>query len=84
MPSLLNVSLRPLWRALFPFAVPFLSVATLAVGIMLGGAAWLLMVPVMFALGRAYGNPSEPHAPGHHAEYGVGAALAGFTPAVRK
>lgn len=84
MQSISSVSLRSQRRTSILFATLVLAIFALAAGIMLGGPAWLSMVPAMFALGRVHGSPSEPQASGHGAEYGVGAALAGFTPVVRK
>lgn len=62
--------------------VTFLLVA-LAASILVGGPAWLLMVPAMFMLGRAYGSQADTRRRSDDAAYGVGAALAGFRPGER-
>lgn len=62
-------------RRVIPLALPVVAVAA---GLAWGGQAWLLTVPAMFLLGRSYG--SGAHAPSNGTTYGVGAALAGFTP----
>lgn len=64
--------------------VPILVVAAVVAGFAFGGPAWLLMAAALFLLGRSYGSRSELQEPAGHAEYGIGAALAGFTPVPRK
>lgn len=59
-------------------------VAAVIAGFAFGGPAWLLMAPALFLLGLSYGSRSGPQERAGHAEYGIGAALAGFTPAHRK
>ena len=80
MSSTFRVVLRSLRLAL-----PILA---LAIGLACGGLAWLLTVPAMVLLGYGFGHPygrrPEPHDIPGNAEYGVGAALAGFTPDGRK
>ena len=80
MSSIFRVVLRSLRLAL--------PVLVLAIGLACGGLAWLLAVPAMFLLGRRFGHSRgrrpEPYDIAGNAEYGVGAALAGFTPDGRK
>ncbi|QBE64882.1 hypothetical protein [Pseudoduganella lutea] len=65
-----------------------LPILALAIAVACGGLAWLLTVPAMFLLGRWYGDSHgrrpEPHDSTGNAEYGIGAALTGFTPDGRK
>ncbi|GGX98189.1 hypothetical protein GJV26_20205 [Massilia dura] len=65
--------------ALFAVALAFVLAASLA----WGGMPWLLMVPVTFMLGRSYGTGADLQDMSGQPQYGVGAALAGFTPAHR-
>ena len=64
-------------RRVFPIALAILAVVA---SLLWGGHAWLLAVAAMFLLGRSYGGRSHAHPPSNQAAYGVGAALAGFTP----
>ncbi|WP_338765694.1 hypothetical protein [Massilia sp. METH4] len=59
-----------------------LGTALLA-GLAWGARAWLFMVPALFMLGRSYGSEGSTEVSGQ-AQYGVGAALAGFTPRGRR
>lgn len=65
------------------FAMLLLALA-LAASLAVGGKTWLFAVPAMFMFGRAYGSSSEPCQPADRREYGVGAALANFTPIDRR
>ncbi len=65
--------------AVFALALAFVVAACLA----WGGKPWLLMAPVTFMLGRWYGTGPDMQAMSGQPQYGVGAALAGFTPAHR-
>lgn len=64
-------------RRVFPLVLP---VAAVVSGFSWGGQAWLLTFPAMFLLGRSYGSGAQAQPPSNGATYGVGAALAGFTP----
>lgn len=63
-------------RRVLPLALPVVAVAS---GLAWGGQAWLLTVPAMFLLGRSYGSGAQAQS-SNDTTYGVGAALAGFTP----
>lgn len=70
-------------RRLAPFFVLVFLLTALATGLACGGKAWLLVVPAMFILGRSYGTRAGSQEQADGAKYGVGAALAGFTPSRR-